>query len=133
MARRHLKIIVLLTFVFLCFPHNVLGASSQGNKMADIGAKLACGTSRIYAYQSSTRIYNDIRNLIKDTDVKTIFVTGRKALQLYDKYCYNDVLIKAIYLPSTSGANASFGYDKLKEKYMIIVKCLKNNSKKEEK
>ena len=43
-----------------------------------------------------TRIYNDIRNLIKDTDVKTIFVTGRKALQLYDKYCYNDVLIKAI-------------------------------------
>ena len=68
---------------------------------------------------------NDIKNLIKDTDVKSIFVTGRKALELYDKYCYKDVLIKAIYLPSTSGANAAFSYDKLKEKYIIIMKCLK--------
>lgn len=68
---------------------------------------------------------NDIKGLIEETDVKYIFVTGKKALELYDKYCYDDVLIKAIYLPSTSGANCAFSYDNLKEKYEIIIKYLK--------
>lgn len=68
---------------------------------------------------------NDIKGLIEGTAVKYIFVTGKKALELYDKYCYDDVLIKAIYLPSTSGANCAFSYDNLKEKYEIIIKYLK--------
>ena len=74
MVKRHLKIIVFLTFVFLCFPYNVLGASTQGNRMADMGAKLACGTSRIYAYWSSTKIYND---------------TTKKYVDARDKYIVN--------------------------------------------
>ena len=45
---------------------------------------------------------NDIKGLILDTDVKAIFVTGKKALELYNKYCYKDICIPAIYLPSTS-------------------------------
>ena len=69
-------------------------------------------------------IVNDIKDLIRDTDVKTIFVTGKKASELYNKYCYNEVLIKAIYLPSTSGANCAYSYDDLKEKYEIIRKYL---------
>ena len=69
---------------------------------------------------------NNIKKLITKTDVKYIFVTGKKALALYNKYCYKNVLIEAIYLPSTSSANAIFSYEKLKEKYMIIVKCLKS-------
>ena len=68
---------------------------------------------------------NDIKKLIKGTDVKYIFVTGKKALELYNKYCYNDVLIEAIYLPSTSGANCSFSYDDLKREYEILVKKVK--------
>lgn len=68
---------------------------------------------------------NDIKKLIQGTDVKYIFVTGKKALELYNKYCYNDVLIKAIYLPSTSGANCAFSYGNLKSKYKILVKYLK--------
>ena len=68
---------------------------------------------------------NDIKRLIEGTDVKYIFVTGKKALELYNKYCYNEVLIDAIYLPSTSGANCAFGYDTLKEKYEILVKYMK--------
>ena len=72
-----------------------------------------------------TPIVNDIKGLIKDTDVRYIFVTGKKALELYDRYCYDNVLIKAIYLPSTSGANCAFSYDKLKKKYEIIIKYLK--------
>ena len=72
-----------------------------------------------------TPIVNDIKGLIKDTDVTDIFVTGKKALELYHRYCYDNVLIKAIYLPSTSGANCGFRYDKLKKKYEIIIKYLK--------
>ena len=68
---------------------------------------------------------NNIKKLIQNTNVDTIFVTGKKALQLYNKYCLNDVGISAIYLPSTSGANCGISYEGLKEKYEIIIKCLK--------
>ena len=69
---------------------------------------------------------NNIKKLIDASNVKYIFVTGKKALELYNKYCYKDTLIKAIYLPSTSGANCGVSYERLKEEYEIIVKCLKN-------
>ncbi len=68
---------------------------------------------------------NDIKNLIVGTNVKTIFVTGKKSLQLYDRYCLKDVGTKAIYLPSTSGANCRISYEKLKSKYEIIIKYVK--------
>ena len=68
---------------------------------------------------------NDIKSLILDTDIKYIFVTGKKALDLYNKYCFKSVGIEAIYLPSTSGANARLSFNDLKEKYEIVIKCLK--------
>lgn len=68
---------------------------------------------------------NDIKSLILGTDIKYIFVTGKKALDLYNKYCFKSVGIEAIYLPSTSGANARLSFNDLKEKYEIIIKCLK--------
>lgn len=68
---------------------------------------------------------NDIKRIIQGTEVEYIFVTGKKALELYNKYCYSDVLISAIYLPSTSGANCSFSYDDLKREYEILIKYLK--------
>ncbi len=68
---------------------------------------------------------NDIKSLILGTDIKYIFVTGKKALDLYNKYCFKSVGIEAIYLPSTSGANARLSFNNLKEKYEIIIKCLK--------
>lgn len=68
---------------------------------------------------------NDIKSLILDTDIKYIFVTGKKALDLYNKYCFKSVGIEAIYLPSTSGANARLSFNDLKEKYEIIIKCMK--------
>ena len=69
---------------------------------------------------------NNIKKLIDGSNVKYIFVTGKKALELYNKYCYKNTLIKAIYLPSTSGANCGVSYEMLKEEYEIIIKCLKN-------
>lgn len=69
---------------------------------------------------------NNIKKLIDGSNVKYIFVTGKKALEIYNKYCYKNTLIKAIYLPSTSGANCGVSYERLKEEYEIIIKCLKN-------
>ena len=70
-------------------------------------------------------IVNDIKRLISGTNVDVIFVTGKKALQLYNRYCLKDVGLAAIYLASTSGANCAFSYDKLKKEYEIIIKSLK--------
>ena len=69
---------------------------------------------------------NDIKKLIKDTNVKYIFVTGKAALNLYNRYCLKEVGLSAIYLPSTSGANCGVSYSDLKEKYEILKKYLKN-------
>lgn len=69
---------------------------------------------------------NDIKEIINSTDVRKIFVTGKKALELYNKYCYDDVLIEANYLPSTSGANCAISYENLRKKYKIIINYLKN-------
>jgi len=69
---------------------------------------------------------NDINMIINNTQVKTIFTTGKKANDLYMKYCYPKTKIKSIYLPSTSAANSgNYKIEELIKKYKIILKYLK--------
>lgn len=56
---------------------------------------------------------NDIKSLIQNTNIKYIFTNGKKADDLYKKHLENEVKIKAICLPSTSPANASWSFEKL--------------------
>ena len=42
-----------------------------------------------------------------------IFANGTKAYDLYMRYCSKDVNIEIEKLPSTSGANAAYDFDKL--------------------
>lgn len=67
---------------------------------------------------------NDIASLIDRTEIHTVFTTGKKAYSLYEKYV--DCPLKAISLPSTSGANAAMRLDDLVDAYRIIVEetCL---------
>ena len=58
---------------------------------------------------------NDISIILKDSQVDRIFVNGKKAECLYKKYIEKNIGIKAIYLPSTSPANASWSEDRLAE------------------
>lgn len=67
-------------------------------------------------------IANDIETLVKKTKITKIFVTGKKAETLYNKLCFPKCHIPCTYLPSTSPANCSLSYEKLKEKYMILKK-----------
>ncbi len=62
-------------------------------------------------------VVNDIKTLIKDTNIKYIYTTGKKAYNLYNKYLLNDVGIKAIYLPSSSPANQTKKYSEIVEEY----------------
>lgn len=67
-------------------------------------------------------VFNDLIPIIKGSNIKVIFTTGRKAYQLYQKYCYPKTKIEAIYLPSTSPANCPNGIDKKLENAYIKVK-----------
>ena len=68
----------------------------------------------------SNVIPNDIKGLLSKTNIENIYVTGKKALELYQKYIYPTTNIEAIYLPSTSPANAAVKLVDLVEKYRII-------------
>jgi len=58
-------------------------------------------------------IPNDISTLLRDTSISKIIVNGSKASQLYRHHCLTTTGIKAIPLPSTSPANASYTIERL--------------------
>lgn len=68
---------------------------------------------------------NDILNLVKQTQIKQIFVTGKKAEALYNKLCLKNTKMPCICLPSTSPANCSLNYTQLKAQYQLILNHLK--------
>lgn len=73
----------------------------------------------------SNVVPNDIASLLKKTYIKKIYVTGRKALELYQKYIYFTTGLEAIYLPSPSPANAILKEIDLIEKYQVIRSDIK--------
>ncbi len=54
-------------------------------------------------------IPNNLKPILKNSQIKAIFTTGNKAYQLYNKYIYPKISIPAIKLPSTSPANCKKG------------------------
>ena len=62
----------------------------------------------------------DIKSLIKDTNIKKIYTTGKLAYKVYQEYSAKGTGIDAISLPSTSSANATISLDKLIEIYKVI-------------
>lgn len=70
-------------------------------------------------------IPNDLLPIINSSQIKTIFTTGKKAYELYNKYCYPKTKIKSIYLPSPSPANCPKGIEeKLFNEYIQIKEKL---------
>lgn len=63
---------------------------------------------------------NDLSPILNIANIKAIFTTGKKAYQLYQKYCYPITKIEAIYLPSTSGANCKSSSLEIRESYSKI-------------
>lgn len=80
----------------------------------------SCDISR--SSDSSIKNVKPVRliDMINKTRIYKIFANGSKAYDLYMKYCYNDVNIKIIKLPSTSSANANYSFEKLASEWNII-------------
>ena len=64
-------------------------------------------------------IYSDINSLIKNTKIKKIYCNGKTAYNLFITGNPN-LKAMAVYLPSTSPANAAFSIDKLYSEWKII-------------
>ena len=66
---------------------------------------------------SDTSIRNavpaDIRPILEAADIRCIFVNGAAAGKIYDKYQKPLTGREAVRLPSTSPANAAFGFERL--------------------
>ncbi len=73
----------------------------------------------------SNVIINDIESIVQETDIQYIYVLGKKALQLYEKYIFPTVLITAVYLPSTSPRNARLKEKDLIKQYQVIKTKMK--------
>ena len=63
---------------------------------------------------------NDIKKLIQETSISRIYVNGKTAYKLYQKYLEGHLGMKAVVLPSTSPANAAYSLDRLLEEWKII-------------
>ena len=69
---------------------------------------------------------NDLSVILDNAPIKRIFVNGKKAFALYQKYIEPTIGIRARVLPSTSPANASYNLDRL---YEIWNREIKGESK----
>lgn len=69
-------------------------------------------------------IPNDLKPLLENSEIHTIFTTGTKAYALYRRYLEKEIGIPAILLPSTSPANAAKSLADLIEAYCVILEHL---------
>jgi len=67
-------------------------------------------------------VVNDFSEILQNSQVKTIYVNGGKAYDLYRKYAEKSTGIKAVKLPSTSPANAAWKLERLCEVWGSAIK-----------
>ena len=70
---------------------------------------------------------NDLEKIIKKSQIKVIFTTGKTAHKYYLKYFKDSLKLKVINLPSTSPANCKINNNELIKSYSIIKEYLNNN------
>lgn len=58
-------------------------------------------------------VVNDLGRILNCADIRQIYVNGKKAQQLYQKYIFPEIKREAVCLPSTSPANAGWSLEKL--------------------
>ena len=63
---------------------------------------------------------NNIEKILKQSKVEKIFVNGKTAYKYYEKLIEPKINVKAVCLPSTSPANATYNLEKLIEKWSVI-------------
>lgn len=69
-------------------------------------------------------VANDLTAILKNADIRQIFVNGKTAEKYYNKYIRNTIGREAVCLPSTSPANAGWSVEKLVEAWAVIKEYL---------
>lgn len=64
---------------------------------------------------------NDVMKITSACDIERIFVNGKTAERLYKKHLMDAVGRDAVYLPSTSSANASLSVDDLTREWKAAI------------
>ena len=64
---------------------------------------------------------NNVSDILKAAPIRKIYTNGGTAYKLYHKYCEKVTGIKAMKLPSTSPANASYSLDRLISEWKVIA------------
>lgn len=67
---------------------------------------------------------NDLSEILEKTGIKQIFLNGKKAEALYNKYIKDHISVPSAVLPSTSPANASWSEDRLFEYWNEKIKSV---------
>ena len=70
---------------------------------------------------------NDFSDILKAAPIRKIYTNGGTAYKLYHKYCEKVTGIKAMKLPSTSPANASYSLDRLISEWKVIADQISND------
>ncbi len=63
---------------------------------------------------------NDLTEILRNTEIKQIFVNGKTAEKYYNKYIRDTIGREAVCLPSTSPANAAWNVEKLVNSWNIL-------------
>lgn len=63
---------------------------------------------------------NDLSVILKNADIKQIFVNGKAAEKYFKQYTQAQIGRDAICLPSTSPANAAWSFERLLEKWQVL-------------
>lgn len=92
------------------------------NNIALFDVLKSCDISSSNDNSIKNPIPNNLVPIINSSNIKYIFTTGKKAYELYMKYCYKDTNIEAIYLPSPSPANCPKGIEDIMYKEYSIIK-----------
>ncbi|MBR7061015.1 MAG: DNA-deoxyinosine glycosylase [Eubacterium sp.] len=65
---------------------------------------------------------NDIKGILKDSNIQFVFTNGKTADRLYKQYIEPDTEMSAVCLPSTSPANAAWSLEMLIDRWSKEVK-----------
>lgn len=69
-------------------------------------------------------VANDISEILKNADIRQIFVNGKTAEKYYNKYIRDSVQRDAVCLPSTSPANAAWSMERLMEAWSMVKRYI---------
>jgi len=96
---------------------------SHGIALWDVLAQCEIKGSSDSSIQNA--IPNDLSEIVKECDIGMIFTNGKTADSLYRKFLKPQTNLKAVCLPSTSPANASWNLERLCEAWKTITEYTK--------